>query len=89
MFELIGGADQFENMQKKDTIGKNLLYFFIERISLKKLNINGADFYANYKGLEKFQSEDSNIRYWEIKLGLISTYCFYGKKIEWLRIKHH
>ena len=58
LFELIDGADQFETMQKKDTISKNFLYFFKERISLKKLHIDGTDFYANYKGYEKFQREE-------------------------------
>ena len=47
--ELIDGADKVENMQNKDTISKNLLSKK-ESISLKKIHIDGADFYANYKG---------------------------------------
>ena len=49
LFELIGGAENFENDQNKDTISKNLLSFLKEIISLKNLHIDGADFYANYK----------------------------------------
>ena len=45
-------------MQNKDTISKKLLSFLKESISLKKLHIDGADFYANYKSLEKFQKEE-------------------------------
>ena len=45
--ELIDGADKVENMQNKDTISKNLLSKK-ESISLKKIHIDGADFYANY-----------------------------------------
>ena len=36
IFELIGGAENFENVQNKDTIRKNLLSFLKEIISLKK-----------------------------------------------------
>ena len=48
--ELIDGADKVENMQNKDTISKILLSFSKESISLKKIHIDGADFYANYEG---------------------------------------
>ena len=50
LLELIDGADKVENMQNKDTISKNLLSFSKESISLKKIHIDGADFYANYEG---------------------------------------
>ena len=49
LFELIGGAEKCENMQNKDTISKNFL-FFKQSFTLKKLHIDGTDFYANYKG---------------------------------------
>ena len=45
-------------MQNKDTISKNLLSLLKESISLRNLHIDGADFYANYKGWEKFQREE-------------------------------
>ena len=47
---MIDGANKVESMQNKDTIRKNLLYFLKESISLKKIHIDGADFYANYEG---------------------------------------
>ena len=50
LLELIDGADKVENMQNKDTISKDLLSFSKESISLKKIHIDGTDFYANYKG---------------------------------------
>ena len=50
LLELIDGADKVENMQNKDTISKILLSFSKESISLKKIHIDGADFYANYEG---------------------------------------
>ena len=48
--ELIDGTDKVENMQNKDTISKILRSFSKESISLKKIHIDGADFYANYEG---------------------------------------
>ena len=57
--ELIDGADKVENMQNKDTISKKLLSFFKKKnISFKKIHIDGANFYANYEGWEKFQREE-------------------------------
>ena len=50
LFELIDGADKFENMQNKDTISINLLSLSKESNCLIKLHIDGADFYVNYKG---------------------------------------
>ena len=58
LFELIGGAENIENVQNKDTISKNLLSFLNEIISLKNLRIDGTDFYVNYKVWEMFQRED-------------------------------
>ena len=57
LIELIAGAEKVENMQSKDTISKNWL-FFKESISLIKIHIDGADFHPNYEGWEKFKSED-------------------------------
>ena len=44
--------------KKKDTISKILLSFSKESISLKKIHIDGADFYTNYEGWEKFQMKE-------------------------------
>ena len=48
LLELIDGADKVENMQNKDTISKDLLSK--GNISLKKMHLDGADFYVNYEG---------------------------------------
>ena len=49
-------------MQNKDKISKDLLSFLKESISLKKLLLEGADFFAKYKGWEKFQRDE----HWKI-----------------------
>ena len=56
-------------MQNKDKISKDLLSFLKESISLKKIHIDGTDFYANYEGWEKFQREE----YWRNCLVRLNT----------------
>ena len=43
-------------MQNKDTISKNLLPLLKESIILKKLHIDGTDFYANNKESKSFKA---------------------------------
>ena len=43
------------NMVNVDTFSRNMLSFLKESISLLKLHIDGAYFYANYKGCKSFK----------------------------------
>ena len=42
-------------MADKKTVNRNVLSFSIDCNSFKKLHIDGADLYANYKVCKKFQ----------------------------------
>ena len=51
LLKVLDDTDKVTNLQNKNTISKKFAFFcFKESIILKKLHIDGTDFYANYIG---------------------------------------
>ena len=44
-FSIIDGADQVNNLSNTNTVRRNVLSFLKEHTKMKKLHIDGSDFY--------------------------------------------